>query len=116
MNRKTYIITAAFTAFYAVFISLCACCSLQIVGGLLVRSAFNEPFLSVYPRFAPFCIASGAFSFIIFCLLIYFDVRLSKKNGSTRLLQIIKASCAVCLSFPLLILWEMLFDHLQAIF
>ena len=116
MNRKIYISTAGFTAFYAVFASLCACCLLQIVGGVLACSAFNEPFLSVYPRFVPFCIASGAFAFIIFCLLIYFDVRLSKKNGSTKILQIIKASCALCLSFPLLILWEMLFDHLQAIF
>lgn len=116
MKKRKWFSALIFSLAYASILSLGLVCFLNLMGAVLVAAFFGESLLNEYPRFMPFCAFIGFFALMALLAVFYFNLKISKKIVYTKLTWFLQTACAVVLSFPLLFLWNMLFDFLQNTF
>jgi len=69
-----------------------------------------------YPRFLPFCIIVGFLVLVSLVLLVFVNIKVSKKINYTKRTWWVQSVLAFFVSIPMIKLWEMLFDSMQKMF
>ena len=114
LNR--FMLFLIFTTVYAIFLSVGFTCLLNLLGCAMAISLDGNSVTGQYPRFIPFCLAVGIISLISLGLVWYLNFKLSEKMNYTNRKWTIQWICSVAVSFPMIKIWEMLFDFLQKTF
>jgi len=101
---------------YATFLGLGETCLLTLVGITFGVSLDGGSVLAEYPRFIPFCVCAGFCALIFISVLVFLNVRWSKKLGYTKKMWTVQWIFASGISIPMIKLWEIFFGYLQKIF
>lgn len=102
-----------FTAAYAAFFSLGMTCLFHLFGIALGIALDGNAVARSYPRFIPFCIILGLFALAAIILLVFLNVKYSKKWNYTKTAVVLQSICAFVLSVPMLQGWLLLFEYLE---
>ena len=110
---KRVVTVAAFIIAYAVLLSLCIVCFLNLLGIAMAISLDGRSAASQFPRFIPFCLAAGFLSVIMIIALCLFNFKIAEKLSYSRITWIIQSAAAFVCSLPVIKLWDMLFRYFQ---
>ena len=113
---KKYLLAFAFVTAYAIFLSIGLECLLNLLGLSMAISLDGAAVTKQYPRFIPFCMVVGLGALILLIATFILNLKISEKNGSTKKIWRMQAIIALVISFPMLKLWELLFEFLQKTF
>ncbi len=105
-----------FTISYAVFLSVGFTCLLNLLGCAMAISLDGGSVIAQYPRFVPFCLAVGVLSLILLGFVGYLNFKISEKMNYSKQKWTVQWICAVVISFPMIKIWEILFEFLQKTF
>lgn len=116
MKALKYLIIIPFTVAYGALLSLGFECLLNLLSISFAISLDGGDIVDAYPRFIPFCIVAGLAALALTVTLIFFNVKAAERLDYSRNIWHIQAFSALVISFPMIKLWEMLFDVLHAVF
>jgi len=110
------ILPVFFILFYVLFLSIGMSCLLAILGMALGASLDGKATLSLYPKFWPFCFLVGLFALIALIVLLALNIKFSHRLGYKKLTWLFQLVCAFFLSFPMIWVWDAVFEFLRKMF
>ena len=116
MNTTPRFLLPVLTLANAVFLSLGMECFLNLLGIALGISLDGRTVSSQFPRFMPFCVVVGFAALLCLIGILILNFKCTQKFRITVDFWIAQYFIAVVVSFPMILLWDMLFDYLQKTF
>ena len=113
---KKYFLAFAFIIAYATFLSIGFECMLRLLGMSVAISLDGATVTKQYPRFIPFCVIVGLGALVILIATFVLNLKLSEKYGLTKEIWWIQSIFSLVISFPMVKVWELLFEFLQRTF
>ena len=113
---KKYLLAFAFVIAYAIFLSIGLECLLNLLGLSMAISLDGAAVTKQYPRFIPFCVIVGLGALALLIATFILNLKMSEKYGLTKKIWWIQSVFALVISFPMVKVWELLFEFLQRIF
>ena len=110
---KKYFLAFAFVITYATFLSVGLECLLNLLGLSMAISLDGAAVTKQYPRFIPFCMVVGLGALILLIATLILNLKMSEKYGLTKKIWWMQAIIVLVISFPMLEIWELLFEFLQ---
>ena len=113
---KKYFLAIIFAIAYATFLSIGLECLLNLLGLSMAISLDGPPVTKQYPRFIPFCFIVGIFALASIIGTFILNLIASEKLGFTKKIWWIQSIFSLVISFPMVKVWELLFEFLQRTF
>ena len=110
---KKYFLAFAFVIAYASFSSLGLECLLNLLGLSMAIALDGAAVTKQYPRFIPFCMIVGLGALILLIATFILNLKMSEKYGLTKKIWWIQSIIALVIFFPMVKVWELLFEFLQ---
>ena len=110
---KKFFVSLTFIVAYTAFLSIGVECLLMLLGVAMAISLDGSAVTEQYPRFIPFCLATGSFALIALIATFVINIKVSDRLGYTQREWQIQAIAAIVASVPMIQLWETLFEFLQ---
>ena len=113
---KKYFLAIIFAIAYAIFFSLGLECLLNLLGFSMAISLDGAAVTKQYPRFIPFFMIVGLGALVLLIATFVLNLKLSEKYGLTKEIWWIQSIFSLVISFPMVKVWELLFEFLQRTF
>ena len=113
---KKYFLVFVFVIAYATFLSIGFECLLRLLGLSMAIALDGAAVTKQYPRFIPFCMVVGLVACILLIATFILNLKMSEKYGLTKKICWMQAIIALVVSFPMVKIWEILFEFLQRTF
>ena len=113
---KKMCLALVFTIAYAIALSICLVCLLNLFGIAMAISLDGSAVAGQYPRFIPFCLGLGIVALATIIVTFILNLKVSEKFAFTKLIWATELIAAFVISIPMLKPWIMLFEFLQKIF
>ena len=115
-NMKKYFSAIIFVIAYATLFSLGLECLLNLLGLSMAIALDGAAVTKQYPRFIPFCMIVGLGALILLIATFILNLKMSEKYGLTKKIWWIQSIFSLVISFPMVKVWELLFEFLQRTF
>ena len=113
---KKYFLAIIFVITYATFLSLGFECLLNLLDLSMAIALDGAAVIKQYPRFIPFCVIVGLGALVLLIATFVLNLKMSEKYGLTKKIWWIQSVFALGISFPMVKVWELLFEFLQRTF
>ena len=110
---KKYFSAIIFVIAYATLFSLGLECLLNLLGLSMAIALDGAAVTKQYPRFIPFCMIVGLGALILLIATFILNLKMSVKYGLTKKIWWIQSIIALVIFFPMVKVWELLFEFLQ---
>ena len=113
---KKILLFIAFALLYAAFFSLGLECLWNLFGIAMAIALDGSSVAKQYPRFIPFCMIVGLGALVLLIATCVLNLKMSEKYGLTKKIWWIQSIFSLVISFPMVKVWELLFEFLQRTF
>ena len=113
---KKYFLTIIFVITYATFLSLGFECLLNLLDLSMAIALDGAAVIKQYPRFIPFCMIVGIGALALLIATFILNLKMSEKYGLTKKIWWNQSIFSLVISFPMVKVWELLFEFLQRTF